>query len=97
MPAVGYRSVLTTDLGPGDALFLYTDGLVERRRGDNEAMLTRLVATMPRRVRRPTSTSGWPASSRRSVTPPVTTMSRPSCSPGSPEAYVGAGPVRVTR
>jgi GAF domain-containing protein len=44
----GHRSVLTTELRPGDALFLYTDGLVERRRGDNEEALARQLADVPR-------------------------------------------------
>jgi GAF domain-containing protein len=44
----GHRSVLTTDLLPGDALFLYTDGLVERRVADNDAALARLLASMRR-------------------------------------------------
>ena len=44
----GHRSVLTAELRPGDSLFLYTDGLVERRDGDNEAGLARKLADVPR-------------------------------------------------
>jgi serine phosphatase RsbU (regulator of sigma subunit) len=44
----GHRSVLTTEFRPGDSLFLYTDGLVERRGGDNEEALARELGHLPR-------------------------------------------------
>ena len=42
----GQRSVLEVDLRPGDALLLYTDGLVERRDEDSDAGTARLVAAL---------------------------------------------------
>jgi len=42
----GERSVLEVELRPGDALLLYTDGLVERRGEDSDAGTARLVAAL---------------------------------------------------
>jgi GAF domain-containing protein len=42
----GERSVLEVDLRPGDALLLYTDGLVERRGEDGDAGTARLVTAL---------------------------------------------------
>jgi serine phosphatase RsbU (regulator of sigma subunit) len=42
----GDRSVLQVDLQAGDALLLYTDGLVERRGEDSDAGTARLVAAL---------------------------------------------------
>ena len=43
----GHRSVITAPMRAGDSLFLYTDGLVERRGGDNEEELLRKLADVP--------------------------------------------------
>jgi serine phosphatase RsbU (regulator of sigma subunit) len=42
----GERSVRRVDLRPGDALLLYTDGLLERRGEDSDAGTARLVAAL---------------------------------------------------
>lgn len=42
----GERSVLRVDLRPGDALLLYTDGLVERRGEDSDDGTARLVTAL---------------------------------------------------
>jgi GAF domain-containing protein len=42
----GERSVLRVDLCPGDALLLYTDGLIERRNEDSDAGTARLVTAL---------------------------------------------------
>ena len=42
----GQRAVRSAEFRPGDSLFLYTDGLVERRREDSEAATSRLMAAL---------------------------------------------------
>jgi serine phosphatase RsbU (regulator of sigma subunit) len=42
----GPRAVRSAELRPGDALFLYTDGLVERRREDADTAVARLITAL---------------------------------------------------
>jgi serine phosphatase RsbU (regulator of sigma subunit) len=42
----GERAVRTAQLRPGDRLFLYTDGLVERRGEDADTAMARLIAAL---------------------------------------------------
>jgi serine phosphatase RsbU (regulator of sigma subunit) len=56
----GQRAVRSVELGPGDSLFMYTDGLVERRGEDSDTSTERLAAAL--RSPRGADADAWVAS-----------------------------------
>ena len=81
----GTRGVVTLPYAPGDAVLLYTDGLIERRGEDTDAGMDRLIAAARGLGRAEDLTGAWPRWSRTCATPPGTTTSRPSSYAGRPE------------
>jgi serine phosphatase RsbU (regulator of sigma subunit) len=65
----GERAVRTAQFGPGDRLFLYTDGLVERRGEDADTAMARLLAALG--AHRPGPDQEWLSSLVEAVRDPT--------------------------